>query len=198
MTLRVLVPGGGCPPVFYVPRDHLRVPWDYPARIRDRSVVRGFCALCSWGFPRVLLCGPVSKRGPFPTTFWLVCPYLMDRCSHLESSGGVARLEARMERDMEAMRDYHRMHRMVRRALLTPAEWSMIRARAELAYPILGKGMGGTDFSGVFGAKCLHLQVGSFLGLGYHPFGSHLSLEVGDMCCPDGRCGLSRGAMERG
>lgn len=189
MIWRVLVPGGGCPPVFYVPRGHLLGRWSPPDRVRDHSVIRGYCALCPWGFPRVLLCGPLSAKGPFPTTFWLVCPHLSEACARAESSGGVLMLEARMARDWDAMREYHGFHRLLRMALLDPFEMSYLRRHPNIEGAVLGRGMGGTDFSGKFGAKCLHLHVASYLGLGYHPLGGHLSLQVGDMDCGAGRCG---------
>ncbi|ACZ19531.1 DUF501 domain-containing protein [Thermanaerovibrio acidaminovorans] len=189
MRWQVHAPGGGCPPVFYVPPGSLEVPWTPPDRIRDLSVVKGFCAPCRRGFPRVLFCGPLGARGPFPTTFWLVCPHLAVRCAERESRGAVGRMELAMGSRLDEMRVYHLMHARLRGSLLGPWEASRVRRDPGLLRAIWGRGVGGAGFVHGFGAKCLHLHVASWLGLGYHPMASWLALEVGALECGGPGCG---------
>ena len=62
-------------------------------RIFDPTIAIGIAKYCKWGKPQVLLCAPLYRMKPFPTTFWLSCPFLAMRCSKLEASGGVRELE---------------------------------------------------------------------------------------------------------
>ena len=43
---------------------------------------------CEHGYPRVIAVGPLLEDGsPFPTTFWLTCPHLVEAMHTLESAG---------------------------------------------------------------------------------------------------------------
>ena len=44
-------------------------------RVFDPALVLG-SAQCPWGYPQVILCRPCSRGKPFPTLFWLTCPYV--------------------------------------------------------------------------------------------------------------------------
>jgi uncharacterized protein len=58
-----------------------------PPRAFRRVAVR-----CPFGKPAVTEQAPFDDTGaPFPTTFWLTCPYLVAQVSRLEAAGGVDR-----------------------------------------------------------------------------------------------------------
>ena len=58
-----------------------------PPRAFRRVVVR-----CPFGRPAVTEQRRTTTRGePFPTTYWLTCPYLVAAVSRLEAAGGVER-----------------------------------------------------------------------------------------------------------
>ena len=44
--------------------------------------------LCRFGHVRVQVCRPWGRK-VFPTSFWLVCPYLVRLAGKIESMGGV-------------------------------------------------------------------------------------------------------------
>ena len=62
----------------------------------DPSLVLGTGPRCRFGGVRVLVCAPLAGLRPFPTTFWLVCPWLVRRAgafgpSRIGWSGGPRR-----------------------------------------------------------------------------------------------------------
>ena len=160
----------------------------------DESLILGAGARCRFGGVRVLVCAPVAGRTPeelrpFPTTFWLLCPWLVRRAGALESEGGVRRLEAWLSaRDPEGWRAYNRLHQRLRLELLTPEVRALLRRdRPELLAGVMGGGVGGIRLTPEVRVKCLHLQAASWLALGHHPAGEWLR-EVG----LDGDCGGER------
>lgn len=48
---------------------------------------------CSFGFPMVIKSKPVLEGKPFPTIYWLTCPYLRYRVSQLEANGDIPKYE---------------------------------------------------------------------------------------------------------
>ena len=64
---------------------------------RPPRALAGVAARCSLGGPSVIAQRPYDEAGmPFPTTFWLSCRVLVRAVSELESSGGIAELEAEL------------------------------------------------------------------------------------------------------
>ena len=114
---------------------------------------------CSYGYPQVIRVHPVVQRKPFPTLYWLTCPFLSTEIDHLEAAGWVKRLEARMmeESDLHsAMQAAHRRYCRQRDRLLSLEE----KAGLETDGTIVGlseRGIGGIfDWDRL---KCLHLHV---------------------------------------
>jgi hypothetical protein len=62
---------------------------------RPPRALAGVAARCVHGGPSVIAQRPYDEQGePFPTTFWLSCRVLVRAVGELESSGGIAALEA--------------------------------------------------------------------------------------------------------
>jgi len=62
---------------------------------RPPRALAGVAARCVHGGPSVIAQRPYDELGePFPTTFWLSCRVLVRAVGELESSGGIAALEA--------------------------------------------------------------------------------------------------------
>ena len=58
---------------------------------------------CHLGVPMAVETGPRLEDGtPFPTLFWLTCPLLIKRASHLESNGYMRVLTDRLGRDEQS------------------------------------------------------------------------------------------------
>jgi uncharacterized protein len=136
-----------------------------PARAFRRVAVR-----CAHGFPAVTEQSPFTPDGqPFPTTYYLTCPWLVGAISRLEAGGGVARWARAAEADP---------------ALAA----SLRRADAEQrwARPELDVGIGGTRRPGAL--KCLHAHAAFALARPGYELGERVLAEAGDRWCPDGRC----------
>ena len=126
-------------------------------------------ARCGAGRPVVVEQPPATPAGePFPTTFWLTCPGLVTAIGRLESAGGVAELEQRLQEEpalAAAFRDGRR-----RQIALRPAG------------PPLG--IGGTRRE--LAVKCLHAHAAFALGAGGYPVGEEIVAAAGGIpepCC---------------
>jgi len=143
----------------------------------------GIALRCSYGFPQVLQVHPVLGHEPFPTLYWLTCPFLSKRIDHLESVGSIPRLEDRMRQEPElraAMHEAHARYRDKRNALLRAEERTTLGRTGMLA-ALETRGIGGiADFEGI---KCLHLHVAHAL-IDENPIGA-IVLEMLDTSeCP--------------
>src|ERR671937_2917132 len=94
-----------------------------------RVVVR-----CPWGRPAVTEQSTFDESGkPFPTTFWLTCPYLVAALARIEAAGGLERWTRAAAEDPELAESLRRAHE------------EQCRIRPELA---LGMGGGRTGAQG--------------------------------------------------
>ncbi len=108
---------------------------------------------------------------PFPTTFWLTCPYLVAAVSRLEAAGGVERWSRAAVDDLELASSLGRAH----------AEQRRIR-------PELDVGIGGAGV-GARGLKCLHAHVAFALARPGYDLGERILAEVEPrwpgVCCSE-------------
>jgi hypothetical protein len=114
---------------------------------------------CSYGYPQVIQVRPLVEGKPFPTLFWLTCPYLAKRVDRLEADGWIGRLERRMAEDeglRARMGRAHERYIELRTALLTATDRRLIESGG-LESDLLGRGIGG--IADRRRLKCLHLHV---------------------------------------
>jgi uncharacterized protein len=137
-----------------------------PARPFRRVAVR-----CPYGYPAVTEQAPFDDDGrPFPTTYYLTCPWLVAALARIEAGGGVERWSR------EAASDHGL------RASLERAD----REQRELR-PELDVGIGGTRAPG--NLKCLHAHAAFALARPGYELGEAVLAEAGERWCPDARCG---------
>ena len=137
-------------------------------RIFDPTIAIGIAKYCKWGKPQVLLCAPLYRMKPFPTTFWLSCPFLAMRCSKLEASGGVRELEEFLKKRKSKWewRAFNVKHAILRVSLLSLGERKFLqKARKNVLDKLRLSGIGGIAYRDVISIKCLHLQVASWIAL---------------------------------
>jgi hypothetical protein len=154
------------------------------------SLIKGAAHRCRWGFPQVVLCGALQRMKPFPTSFWLVCPFLIRSIATLESGGGVAGLKEE-SRNMDAeWRKYHLSHALLRLSMIKPAQRAFLRNRRKALYrAICARGVGGARYSeDPVAVKCLHLQMASFIALRRHPMSEWLCGKVVERECNGAFC----------
>jgi hypothetical protein len=102
---------------------------------------------------------PVVQGKPFPTLYWLTCPFLSQEIDHLEACGWVKRFEVRMAEERalrSAMQTAHRRYGLLRDQLLSPEEMDALHESGTIV-GLIGRGIGGiSDWDRL---KCLHLHV---------------------------------------
>jgi hypothetical protein len=139
-----------------------------PPRAFRRVAVR-----CPFGRPAVTEQSPFDAAGaPFPTQFYVTCPYLVAQLSRLEAAGGVERWTRMAEDDPALARSLAEAH----------AEQRAIR-------PELPVGIGGASRTGSL--KCLHAHAAFALArpgyaLGDLILGEAAPLWPSDRCCTEG------------
>jgi uncharacterized protein len=139
-----------------------------PARPFRRVAVR-----CPYGYPAVTEQAPFDDDGrPFPTTYYLTCPWLVAALARVEASGGVERWSQEAASDPDL------------RASLERAD----REQRELR-PELDVGIGGTRAPGKL--KCLHAHAAFALARPGYELGEAVLAEAGERWCPDARCGAA-------
>lgn len=138
-------------------------------RAFERVAVR-----CPHGKPAVTEQAPFDVRGePFPTTYWLTCPYLVAAISRLEAAGGVERWSRAAAED-PTLGD------------------SLARANDEQQRlrPELPGGIAGTR-AGAGSIKCLHAHAAFALAHPEYELGVRILGEVDPLwpleeCCTPG------------
>jgi uncharacterized protein len=149
--------------------------------VDDRSVVgwqigrrpRAFArvaARCVHGYPAVTEQAAYAEDGaPFPTTYWLTCPWLVAAVARVEAAGGVERW-SRAAATEPALA-----------ASLAQADDDQRRLRPELDVGIAGS----RDPTRL---KCLHAHAAFALARPGYELGERILAETGDRWCPDARC----------
>ncbi len=126
---------------------------------------------CPFGRPAVVEQAPYDGDGrPFPTQFWLTCPYLVAAISRLEAAGGVERWTRAAVEEPALGRS------------LAAADAEQRRIRLEL-----DAGIGGSTRSGSL--KCLHAHAAFALARPGYELGDRILAELPalwpDACCTD-------------
>ena len=149
--------------------------------LEDRAVVerqlgrrpRAFRAVavrCPYGRPAVTEQAPFDEHGrPFPTQFYVTCPFLVAQISRLEAAGGV-------EKWTRAAAESPELHESLTRAQLEQRE-----LRPELA-----AGIGGSTRTGSL--KCLHAHAAFALARPGYVLGERILEDVGELWPADACC----------
>jgi uncharacterized protein len=137
---------------------------------RPARPFRRVAARCAHGFPAVTEQAAYDPDGePFPTTFYLTCPWLVAGIARVEAGGGVERYSRAAREDGEL------------------AE-SLARADADqrALRPELPVGIAGTKQRE--NLKCLHAHAAFALARPGYELGERVLDEAGERWCPDRRC----------
>jgi len=152
-----------------------------PPRAFHRVVVR-----CPFGMPAVTEQTPYDDADePFPTTYYVTCPFLVAAISRLEAAGGVERWSERVATDPELAESLQRATREQR------------DVRRELAGTKKGRDDGSSLELGIGGArrperlKCLHAHAAFALARPGYVLGESVLAEIGPLwpetCCMGAR-----------
>ena len=152
-----------------------------PPRAFHRVVVR-----CPFGLPAVTEQAPYDNSGePFPTTYYVTCPWLVAQISRLEAAGGVERWSERVATDSELA------------ASLGRATEQQRAVRRDLAAGRTGRDEGASLELGIGGArrperlKCLHAHAAFALARPGYALGERIVAEIvplwPESCCMEAR-----------
>jgi len=136
---------------------------------RRPRAFRAVAVRCPFGRPAITEQQPFDENGrPFPTQYYVTCPYLVAAISRLEAAGGVERWTQAAAGD-EALAES-----------LASAHAEQRRIRAEL-----DAGIGGSTRSGSL--KCLHAHAAFALARPGYELGDRILAELPslwpDTCC---------------
>lgn len=157
----------------------------------DAGLVAAVAARCRWGFPQSVVCLPVTAEGtPFPTLFWLTCPYLERKCGELESQRLIAEVEKILAGQPDEVAAWHWRYCQLRTTLLRSRLSASVGAVAGKTEKRLQDcGVGGINWhANPFAAKCLHLQAATWLGMREHPASDWLADKIGPTSCDSAIC----------
>lgn len=153
-----------------------------PPRAFHRVVVR-----CPFGMPAVTEQKPYDDADePFPTTYYVTCPYLVAAISRLEAVGGVELWSERVATDPGLAESLQRATREQR------------EVRRELAGSKTGRDDGSSLELGIGGArrperlKCLHAHAAFALARPGYVLGESVLAEI-DSLWPETCCMSARG-----
>jgi hypothetical protein len=137
---------------------------------RPARPFRRVAARCAHGFPAVTEQAPFGPDGePFPTTYYLTCPWLVSGIARLEAGGGVERFSRLAASDPALGRS------------LAEADEEQRRLRPELDVGIAGT-------RSRENLKCLHAHAAFALARPGYELGDRILAEAGERWCPDARC----------
>jgi hypothetical protein len=151
---------------------------------REPRAFRRVLVRCPYGLPAVTEQSPYDSEGePFPTSYYLTCPYLVAAVSRVEAAGGVERWSA-ASRDDPALA-----------ASRARADEDQAALRRELAGGAVGPDGGDSLDLGVGGAarkgslKCLHAHAAFALARPGYELGERILAEVEPLwpprCCTE-------------
>ncbi len=126
------------------------------------------------------------EGSPFPTLFWLSCPYLVRRISFLEAAGWIGRLQEALAADPALRRRFAEAHRLYideRARLLSDLDRAEIGRRG-WGDALARRGIGGT--ARMDRIKCLHLHAAHAM-VRFNPVGEAVLRAAGTSECPPAR-----------
>jgi hypothetical protein len=125
---------------------------------------------CPYGKPAVTEQAAFDENGePFPTTYYVTCPYLVAALSRLEAAGGVERW-TRAAEDNPAL----------------AASLAAAHAEQRAVRPELPGGIGGATRTGSL--KCLHAHAAFALARPGYELGDRILAELDSLWPADGCC----------
>lgn len=142
---------------------------------------------CSWGYPQVILCYPLKEGKPFPTLYWLTCPYLNKYVGELESKGTISsflKLVKINEDFKNKLEEANKSYAQQRVSLLSDYIRNFLKVRFPSYWEaIQERGVGGVMESE--GVKCLHAHVAYYLAGGKTPIGEEVLRMLPNTECLD-------------
>jgi len=141
---------------------------------------------CIYGYPQVIKSFPLKDGKPFPTLYWLTCPYLVEEASKLEAQGKITEIEKIIQNDPELRMQMIRAHKEEIEKRMKILEGELNFLSKNIIKKLKETGIGGIkNFSTI---KCLHLHYASYLVGENNPVGEIVDRYIGKNYCDDKKC----------
>ncbi|MBO8161287.1 MAG: DUF501 domain-containing protein [Thermosipho sp. (in: Bacteria)] len=142
---------------------------------------------CVYKFPVVIESLPIKNGKPFPTIYYLTCPYLIRKISKLEEKGYIKYFEGKIEKDEDFKKKLFLAHQeIIRRRDGFFEKYQELSKYTEWRKKLLEVGTGGIkDWTKV---KCLHLHTADYLAGVENPIGEEVMKLIGEINCGDKYC----------
>lgn len=124
---------------------------------RKPSAVFAVLKRCRFGHPVAFASLPLKGNEPFPTVFWLTCPYLMKICGKLEAALFHKNIESEIEKSEKLKHEFRDAHRKMKEIRQKLAEAASI----EIPPSVMNTGIAGVRNTS--SVKCLHAHLAAAL-----------------------------------
>jgi hypothetical protein len=139
---------------------------------------------CKYGYPVAIQSLPYKKENgkilPFPTTFWLTCPYLKREISKLESSGYISKARELLN-DKDILKKFEEA-----RNITIKTRMSMVNKDFKYYSYLENLGIAGSK-NDLF-VKCLHVHVANYFKTKINPIGKWVLEKLEKEECSDCEC----------
>ena len=138
---------------------------------------------CDKQVSTVIVTHPLLESRPFPTLYYLTCPFLVKEVSKLEESGLILGLQRLLAADEALQRDFFQAqnsYREKRFSLLSPKE----RSKLDPSGAKVLKKNGIAGVKNLSQIKCLHAHYAHFLASGDNPVGEKVHQGLNKKMCP--------------
>ena len=139
---------------------------------------------CKYGYPVTIQSLPYKiqngEKLPFPTTFWLTCPYLRRKIGTLESNGYI-------DKAKEMLKDKNTLNEFIKaREITIQTRLSMVDKNFKYYKYLSELGIGGSKDD--LKIKCLHLHVANYFKTQVNPIGKWILENLENTECSDCEC----------
>lgn len=141
---------------------------------------------CKYGYPVTIKNYPIMNKKPFPTMYWLTCPYLNDEISKLESKNYIEKIQEKIDENSEMQNELKSAHEKEIKQRLKIIEKEIEKLPEPIQKTLKEKGIGGiSEFKYV---KCLHLHYAYYLSGEENPIGKEVDELLEKRYCDNCIC----------
>lgn len=141
---------------------------------------------CKYGYPQTIKNYPIMNKKPFPTMYWLTCPYLNEQISKIESINMIDKIQEEIYSDEYLSQKIYDSHQKEINERLEIIGEEINELPDPMKKTLIEKGIGGiSDFKYV---KCLHLHYASYLSGNENPIGEKVDKLLKSQNCENCIC----------
>ncbi|MGM0641119.1 MAG: DUF501 domain-containing protein [Thermotogota bacterium] len=143
-------------------------------------------SVCKYGYPMTIKNYPILNKKPFPTMYWLTCPYLNEEISKLESRNKIEEIQNKIDQDTNLSNKIQDAHLKEIQERLEIIDDEINELPEPMQKTLREKGVGGiSDFKFV---KCLHLHYASYISGNDNPIGEKVDSLLENRYCTNCIC----------